>query len=315
MYKKLLQLGLFVITSSLLSGCFHKPVDPSDPYENFNRSMFAFNMDMDHLFMRPIAQTYNFLLPHFAQTGVKNAFDNLDEVTSIPNDVLQGKFLFMLNDFWRLLINSTVGVGGLFDVAKHMGLRPHYESFELTLAYWQGNTHTSPYLVLPFMGPGTFRSNFGGVIDLPTTPYFYIPGKYWYIDAAARGLQITNHRSELLPANRMIDTAFDPYVFVRSAYTQTMDKRLKENLAETFKSKHIVSSNRLTVQDFKNVSDADNATELDSKGISLEQAKDSGFIFANEPAAKDTATKKGGTTKLADPAATKTPPKSKEEKK
>lgn len=299
MIKKLLRSVFLLTITSMLAGCFHKPIDKRDPYENFNRPMFAFNMAMDHLFMRPITHTYDFIVPKFAQKGVKNAFNNFDEVTSVPNDLLQGKFLFMLNDFMRVVINTTIGVGGLFDVAKHMDLPPHYESFGLTLAYWQGGKHYSPYLVLPFIGPGTFRSAYGMMADVPVYPLFYIPNEYWYADLGARFLNILNRRSELMEANRMIDTAFDPYVFVRSAYTQTMDRIVAENQAETYGSKNIVSQNVITVQDFEN---AENSSEVagegenggkgQSKGISMKQAEDSGFIFDTDgldeqkPAAK-----------------------------
>ena len=301
MFKKLLRSVCLLTTTLLLAGCFHKPIDKRDPYENFNRPMFAFNMAMDHLFLRPITHAYDFILPKFAQKGVKNVFNNFDEVTSVPNDVLQGKFLFMLNDFMRVVINSTIGVGGLFDVAKHMNLRPHYESFGLTLAYWQGGKHYSPYLVLPFLGPGTFRSAYGEIVDIPASPLFYIPNKYWYADLGLRLLNIVNRRSELMEANRMIDTAFDPYVFVRSAYTQTMDKIVAENESETFHAKNIVSQNVITVQDFESVDNSQAVVgagegeggKHQSKGISMKQAEDSGFVFdtdttaAKKPVATD----------------------------
>jgi phospholipid-binding lipoprotein MlaA len=302
MTKKKPLIALLLASSTLLSGCFHKPIDKRDPYENFNRPMFAFNMAMDHLLMRPIAHTYNFITPNFVQKGVKNAFDNLDEVTTIPNDLLQGKFLFMLSDIGRVLVNTTLGLGGLVDVAKHMGLRPHYESFGLTLAYWQGGKHYSPYLVLPFIGPGTFRSDYGMMVDVPVYPLFYIPNKYWYIDLGLRGLNLVNRRSELLPANRMIDTAFDPYVFVRSAYTQTMDKIVAENQTETIDSKQISNQNMITVQDFANAESSSavagagetGGTAGQSKGITMKKAEENGFIFDTdekvETPAKETET-------------------------
>ena len=263
--------------------------------------MFAVNMDLDHLILRPIAQTYNFITPQFVQTGVTNVFHNLDEVTSVPNDIFQGKFLFMFNDFWRFAINSTIGIGGLFDVAKHMGLRPHYETFNLTLAYWEGGKTDSPYLVLPFLGVGNFRKAFGEIMDLPTTPYVYIPWKYWYYSVGARGVYIVNYRSSLLPANRLVDDAFDPYVFVRSAFTQTMDRVYAANQIETYKSKHITSFNRMTTGDFE-AAEAENApgahsetgsgpTGLASGGINEKKAADSGFVFDEEPTAKKASSK------------------------
>lgn len=295
MLKKLLTISLLSITL-LLTGCARNPVDKRDPYAKFNRIMFAFNMDMDHLLMRPIATTYNFITPRFVQTGVTNFFENINEVTSVPNDILQGKFLFMFNDFWRVIINTTFGIGGLFDVAKHMGLRPHYENFGLTLAYWEGGKQHAPYLVLPFFGPGTFRSDFGLMVDVPFSPYFLIPWDYWYYDVGLRAFHAINHRASLLEANRMIDTAFDPYIFVRSAYTQTMDKRIADNQQETFHSKRIVSTNYMTVQDF---ADAEGGETTDSSkttdsgeastGINQKKAEESGFIFDDLDEADNTA--------------------------
>ncbi len=287
MIKKILSSAFLLASIPLLNGCFHDAVDKRDPYENFNRPMFAFNMTLDHLFLRPITHVYTFVTPKPVQKGVTNAFNNVDEVITIPNDILQGKFLFMLNDVWRVVLNSTVGIAGLFDVAKHMGLRPHYETFGLTLAYWQGNQQ-SPYLVLPFIGPGTFRSAYGTMMDVPASPFFLIPWDYWYVDVGLRGLNLVNRRSALMEANRMIDTAFDPYVFVRSAYTQTMDKITAENQVETFHSKNIVSQNVITVQDYQN---AENTTDLgtgtgagETEATSVKKAEENGFIFDNDEA-------------------------------
>ena len=236
MDKKLLLTGCFAVATALLTACTPHPTDPADPYENFNRAMFKFNMGLDKVIFRPAAKTYNFITPQFAQNGVTNVYNNMDEMTSIPNDIFQGKFLFMLNDFWRVLINSSIGLGGLFDVAKHMKLPPHYENFGLTIAYWEKNKVTSSYLVLPFFGPGTIRSSVGRVIDSPTVPYFYFNIHYWYIPLSIRIFEGINYRAQLLPADGLINSAFDPYVFVRDAYLQTMTKRTATNQTETYSS-------------------------------------------------------------------------------
>lgn len=287
MHKKILTVLFCFIFALSVGGCARAPGQAKvDPYEKFNRPMFAFNMDLDHLFMRPMAQVYNFVTPFWVQHRVTNFFDNIDEITSVPNDVLQGKFLFMMNDIWRVLINTTFGLGGLFDVAKHIGLRPHYETFGLTLAYWENNEVESPYLVLPLLGPNTFRSAFGQLIDFPTTPYAYIPYDYWYYDYPSRLLNAVNFRSSLLPANRLIDTAFDPYIFVRNAFLQKRNKVLAENLVETYRGKVTVSNIKMTAQDFESTA-VDGAEQ--STGITTDKATSEGYILDDEePAATTT---------------------------
>lgn len=283
MDKKLLLTGCFVAATSLLTGCAHKPMDKADPYENFNRAMFGFNMKLDHAVVRPAAKAYNFVTPHVVQTGVTNAFDNLDEITSIPNDALQGKFLFMLNDFWRVFINSTAGIGGLFDVAKHMQLRPHYENFGLTIAYWQKGKVASPYVVLPFLGPGTVRSTVGKVVDLPTIPYFYLPLKYWYVGLSIRAFEGLNYRAQLLPANRMIDTAFDPYIFIRSAYLQTMATRIQANQQESFNAGPISGKQSITVQNLQDANNSSGSADSHaSTGITLQNSEEKELLLGTE---------------------------------
>ncbi len=290
MIKNLFKTSVFSFTALLLTGCFHKPTTPNDPYENFNRTMFALNMDLDHLIMRPVAKTYNFVTPRFVQGNVKNFFDNLDEVTSLPNDLMQGKMLFMLNDFWRVVLNSTAGLAGLFDVAKHIGLPPHYESFGLTIAYWEGNKYPSSYLVLPFIGPGNIRTAVGDIVDLPTTPYVYVPWDYWYIGFGVPLIEMVNTRARLLPANRMIDEAFDPYVFIRSVYTDHLDELTAENQKEKYGSKQILSYIKVGTEDY--VKEA--ATEKtktnpnpddpkqQSNGLNKNNEEENGYIFDDE---------------------------------
>ena len=236
MDKKLLLTGCFIATTSLLTACTPHPTEKADPYENFNRAMFKFNTGLDKVIFRPAAKTYNFVTPQFVQNGVTDVYNNMDEMTSLPNDILQGKFLFLLNDFWRVIINSAIGVGGLFDVAKHMKLQPHYENFGLTIAYWEKDKVTSSYLVVPFFGPGTIRSTVGRVVDIPTVPYFYLPWKYWYVSMSIRVFEGINYRAQLLPADGLINASFDPYVFVRDAYLQTMTKRTAANQTEVYRS-------------------------------------------------------------------------------
>jgi phospholipid-binding lipoprotein MlaA len=278
--KLLTIIGSLAVSSTLLTGCARKPQNPQDPYESFNRAMFAFNMKVDRYVLRPATRAYDTVTPAFAQRGVTNFFNNTGELTTIPNDLLQGKAHFMLNDFWRLVINTTLGVGGLFDVASHIGLRHHVNNFGLTLAYWEGGKHVSPYLVLPFTGPGTFRSHFGRVVDIPTTPYFYINERYWAYMLGARGLHLLSDRNALMGANKLIDTAYDPYVFVRNAYLKIQKTRTTRSLNEKFSSGPILSQDHgVSKNNTQNNQPVKPNTTKTSHIITQHQATSEGYVF------------------------------------
>lgn len=220
--------GLFALTTmTLLTGCASKPTDPThDPLEGYNRFMFAVNMDVDHLVIGPAAMIYSKVTPPIAQKGVTNFFDNVSEITTFPNDFLQGNFRYMAVDFWRFVINSTAGVGGLFDVATRLGIQPHVESFGLTLAKWRGG-QSAPYFVIPLLGPSTFQSGIGIVADYYTTPWPYL--KDQTINYVATGIELINVRAQFLPADKMVMNAFDPYIFVRDAYLQREKEKITRN--------------------------------------------------------------------------------------
>src|SRR3990167_3644799 len=222
----IVRICLCCIFSGILTSCAKKPADPHDPLESFNRAMFAFNMDIDHMVYRPITKVYTTITPRPLRKGVTNVFANLSELTTIPNDILQGKFKYAAIDLWRLIINTTVGVGGLFDVATRIGLPKHYEDFGMTLAFYS-DAKTSPYLVLPFIGPISMRAAISQPIDYFTGPWQYMhPDTFRY---SMLGLKWLNIRARLMSANDLLDTAFDPYAFMRSAYTQQRDKLIRNN--------------------------------------------------------------------------------------
>lgn len=224
--QNLYKVMIFIALVLMMISCTKHPTNPNDPYERYNRAMFGFNMGMDHAIYRPIAKVYTTVTPTVLQKGVTNVFANVGELTTIPNDVLQCKFKYALMDIWRFLINTTLGVGGLFDIATRMGLPKHYEDFSLTLAYYSDNPQ-SPYLILPFLGPLTVRDAVTQYIDYWTAPWPYLsPDSLTYSMFA---LKWVNIRSRLLPADKLIDIAFDPYAFVRSAYLQTRDNLIKNN--------------------------------------------------------------------------------------
>ncbi len=149
--------GMLIGVALTLSGCATTgDVEPqtvankTDPYENFNSKMFVFNDNVDNYVAEPISNAYKWITPQFMQTGVFNFFNNLKNVNVVINDVLQAKFSQSAEDTGRFAINSTVGVGGLFDVAKHVGLEQNEEDFDQTLAVW--GVPQGSYLVLPISG-------------------------------------------------------------------------------------------------------------------------------------------------------------------
>lgn len=222
-------IGSIAIISMTLAGCARKP-DPTanDPLEGYNRFMFAFNQDVDHLAIRPVAVVYSKVTPPILQAGLNNVFHNIDEISTFPNDFLQGNFRYMALDFWRFFINSTLGVGGLFDVASRMGMQTHVESFSLTLAKWRGGKG-SPFFVIPFLGASSIQDTIGLAGDYYATPFPYFGNQT--INYSYTGIRLIHTRAKYLPADKMIETAFDPYVFVRDAFMQTEKEKIAENQA------------------------------------------------------------------------------------
>jgi phospholipid-binding lipoprotein MlaA len=207
-------------TVALLTSCASLPEtqrDPEDPLGPYNRAMYKFNTDFDNAFLKPIAKGYKWVTPAVAREGVTNFFNNIADVTSAANNLFQFKLSRFGSDVGRVAVNSTVGVGGLVDVATNMGLPSYKEDFGQTLGYW--GAVKSPYLVLPLLGPSTVRDALGRGVDTFTNPTFYIN------DGAVTwglfGLQAVNTRADLLTATKILqEAAIDPYTFVRDAYLQ-----------------------------------------------------------------------------------------------
>lgn len=204
-----------------------------DPYEKFNRTMFGFNDHLDRWFLKPLAKGYETVTPSPIRKGVSNFFANVDMLTTIPNDLLQGKTAYFTADIWRFMLNTTLGIGGIFDIATRVGLPKHHEDFGMTLAYWGGadGLKPQPYLVLPFLGSTTTRDAIGKIPNAATWPFNYIQPEYY--NYGAIGLNILNKRAALLPADKLVQDAFDPYIFVRSAYLQSRDHEILKNSHET----------------------------------------------------------------------------------
>ena len=219
MLKK--QLGIvFIITLAFLSGCAsHKKsinVDSEtavvDPYEGFNRSMYNFNGNLDTYLLKPVVDGYKWIAPDIVETGVSNVFSNMKGINVFLNDFLQGKLNQGAQDAGRFLINSTLGIGGIFDVATYAGLKQNDEDFGQTLAVW--GVPRGPYVVLPVLGPSTFRDIPGSVIDTATNPVTYLG---WPVAAAAA----LDSRAAADSSLQFIDeAAVDRYVFTREGYLQ-----------------------------------------------------------------------------------------------
>ena len=203
----------------LLCACASQPPtrsDARDPWERMNRATYTFNDKVDKAILRPVARGYRSAVPHFVQTGIRNVFDNVDTTIVMLNDLLQGQPTPFMHDTSRLLINTVIGIGGLFDPATAMGLEKGDRDFGQTLGKW--GVGSGPYLVLPFLGPGDVRDTFGRAADAFSTPRSYIKNNYW--NYGLWTLNAVDTRSRYLDADRLLDSAYDPYAFLRNAYLQ-----------------------------------------------------------------------------------------------
>lgn len=187
----------------------------ADPLERINRGTYAFNKFFDRILLKPVAKGYSYL-PKPMRTGVGNFFNNLSTPIDIVNNLLQGKPRGAGTELARLVFNSTIGIGGLFDPATPMGLKEYEEDFGQTLGVW--GVPTSPYLVLPFLGPSTIRDGFGTGADIFLRPLTY------YENTSVRDkliiLFVVDTRESLFDAEKALEDAFDEYAFVRDAYLQ-----------------------------------------------------------------------------------------------
>lgn len=200
---------------------------PADPWEGFNRGVFAFNDTVDGAVLKPLAKGYKAVTPDVVETGVSNVFSNLGEVGNIVNGVLQFKLGQASNDTGRFLVNSTFGLAGLFDVAKHMGLeKSSGEDFGQTLAAWGVNS--GPYVVLPFLGPTTLRDGVGLPVDSYLNPISHVD--HVPTRNTAYGTELLDTRVSLLAAESAISG--DRYSFIRDAYLQRREYLINDGEVE-----------------------------------------------------------------------------------
>ena len=202
----------------LLAGCASAPgADPRDPWERYNRSMYSFNEAVDTAVLKPVATAYQQTMPAPVRTGVSNFFGNLGDAWSFVNNILQAKPEGALHSFWRVVINSTMGLGGVLDPATEMRLQRHREDFGQTLGYW--GVPAGPYFVLPLFGPSTLRD----AAALPVDAYGSAVGHV--NDVSVRnsliGVNVIQTRASLLTTTDFLESAaLDKYSFQRDAFLQ-----------------------------------------------------------------------------------------------
>jgi len=212
-----------------VGGC--ATTDPRDPFEPYNRAMFTFNDKADQFVLKPAAQAYS-KLPSFVQTGVGNFFGNLWDIWTGANNFLQGKVGDGFSDVMRVAVNTTFGIGGIFDLGSEVGLVKHKEDFGQTLGVW--GVKSGPYVVLPILGPSTLRDSAATIVD-------YFAGDPWQYKFPVRwrntgtAIRATDQRASVLDAvNLLEEAALDRYVFVRDAYLQRRESKIHDG--ETKKS-------------------------------------------------------------------------------
>jgi phospholipid-binding lipoprotein MlaA len=216
-----------MLTISGLSACANTPPheDVSDPLEPVNRVIDTVNDKLDRAVIKPTAQVYQKVVPDQGRQSITNFFNNLLEVNTIANDLFQGKGHRGLTATGRFVVNSTLGLGGLFDPATQMGLTRHDEDFGQTLGYW--GVGEGWYVVLPLLGPSTVRDTAGLTVD------YQIGRIAQYDDVRVRnslwGLRLVDSRANLLSASKIRDTAaLDSYLFTRQAYRQLRWSRIHD---------------------------------------------------------------------------------------
>lgn len=209
-----------VLAAFTLSGCLTAGPNPEDPYEDFNRQMFAFNDGLDRAVLEPVAKGYRAITNEPIREGVGNFADNLNEPLTFVNHVLQGQIPDAGATFGRFVVNTTVGIGGIFDPASAMGMQRTKEDFGQTLGKW--GVGSGPYLVLPFLGSTTPRDIVGKGGDVALNPLNY--PEFENDDEIRMGIAVlsgVNARAGAIDAINEVRNQIDPYTTVRRFYDRT----------------------------------------------------------------------------------------------
>jgi phospholipid-binding lipoprotein MlaA len=223
-------LSLVLVASGFLSGCASGPERSDDaaveydPLESFNRNMYAFNTTVDDLTTKPLAKGYRKVTPTFVRQGVSNFYDNLLTPSSVINNFLQAKPARGFNELGRFIFNSTLGLGGLIDIAGMGGMDQYWEDFSQTFAVW--GLPEGPYVMLPFIGPSS-------MLQTVALPFDYYADLARYIGSSSTQTAITvgeiiDLRYRLLPVDTVIDSSNDPYIAVREAFRQNREYEIHD---------------------------------------------------------------------------------------
>lgn len=217
-------------TALLAAGCASVAPTPSaqvsDPLEASNRSVFAVNDAVNQAILFPLVKGYQTVVPQPLRQGVVNGLVNLNEPTVFANDLLQGRGMAAFVTLQRFVVNSTVGIGGLFDIASAGGLPRQSGDFGQTLYAW--GVYESPFIVIPFLGPSTVRDGIGFGVDGALSPGLYGIYRANHIASyVVSGVDLARRLGDL----QLVDeTAVDPYTRLRSLYYQTRRRELLEGI-------------------------------------------------------------------------------------
>jgi len=205
-----------------------KAAEVNDPLESINRPIYSFNTMLDRTLLKPTAQAYQKIVPDIVQTGVGNFFGNIKDVSTLVNNVLQFKLKDASTDLARVSFNTTIGLGGLLDVASGMGLQKNSEDFGQTLGAW--GVPSGPYLVLPLFGPGSFRDSPASFVPLNAWGYVeHVPTRN-----VGYGTKLVNDRVQLFEYETIVTG--DDYIFVRDAYIGLREQAVNDGVVdETFR--------------------------------------------------------------------------------
>jgi phospholipid-binding lipoprotein MlaA len=220
-------LASLCLATLVLAGCASLPEgqrDARDPMERVNRSIYEFNDVLDRDIGTPLTRAYVKITPDPVETGISNFFQNLTYTETVVNEGLQLKPKPFLHAVARLLVNTTLGIGGLFDPATQLGIPSGDEDFGQTLGYW--HVPAGPYIMLPILGPSSVRDAVGRVGDQFVDPKAYINDPW--IHYGLWGFEQIDRRASLLPTDDVIKRAYDPYVFIRNAYLQRREYQVTD---------------------------------------------------------------------------------------
>ncbi len=226
-------INLLLLT--VLGGCASSPKNPDDPWEDWNRGTQKFNDEFDEFILKPMAKGYLDITPEAVDTGVTNFFNNIDDIGVTINDLLQFKFIQAGMDMSRFLVNTTIGIAGVMDVATRIDLPKHNEDFGQTLGVW--GIPSGPYLVLPFFGPSSPRGTVGLLGDVLADPLTYTLFAGFAVSAASSAAEIvdiTDTRAGLMTTSKIVnEAAINRYDFIKDSYQQHREYLINDgNLSE-----------------------------------------------------------------------------------